>query len=101
MLYRIHRIFLQFLDRPVFQKTRRFGNSICFRPQVKVGEKTPAQLGPLERARSSFRNVIFLEYRTMEKIQKNSMNSLYFVYLTMQQINCNSIYKIQVLRKVL
>jgi hypothetical protein len=30
-------------------KTRRFGNWICFRPQVK-GEKTPTQLGPLERA---------------------------------------------------
>jgi hypothetical protein len=33
-------------------KTRRFGNWICFRPQVKGGggEKTPTQLGPLERA---------------------------------------------------
>jgi hypothetical protein len=50
MLYRIHRIFLDFSHRPVFQKTRRFGNWICFRPQVKVGEKTPTQLGPLERA---------------------------------------------------
>jgi hypothetical protein len=50
MLYRIHRIFLDFFHRPVFQKTRRFGNWICFRPQVKVGEKTPTQLGPLERA---------------------------------------------------
>jgi hypothetical protein len=27
---------------------QRFGNWICFRPQVKG--KTPAQLGPLERA---------------------------------------------------
>jgi hypothetical protein len=45
--YRIHRIFLGFFHRPVFQKTRRFGNWICFRPQVKVGEKTPTQLGPL------------------------------------------------------
>jgi hypothetical protein len=50
MLYRIRRIFLDFFHRPVFQKTRRFGNWICFRPQVKVGEKTPTQLGPLERA---------------------------------------------------
>jgi hypothetical protein len=32
------------------KKTRRFGNWICFRPQVNVGEKTPTQLGPLERA---------------------------------------------------
>jgi hypothetical protein len=30
--------------RHVFQKTRRFGNWICFRSQVKVGEKTPTQL---------------------------------------------------------
>jgi hypothetical protein len=50
MLYRIHRIFLDFFHRPVFQKTQRFGNWICFRPQEKVGEKTPTQLGPLERA---------------------------------------------------
>jgi hypothetical protein len=47
--HRIHRIFLDFFSRPVFKKTRRFGNWICFRPQVKVGEKTPTQLGPLER----------------------------------------------------
>jgi hypothetical protein len=33
----------------VFNRTRRFGNWICFRPQVKVGEKTPIQLGLLER----------------------------------------------------
>jgi hypothetical protein len=32
------------------KKTRCFGNWICFRPQMKVGEKTPTQLGPLERA---------------------------------------------------
>jgi hypothetical protein len=31
------------------QKTRRFGNWNCFRPQVKA-EKTPTQLGSLERA---------------------------------------------------
>jgi hypothetical protein len=29
-------------------KTRCFGNWICFRPQVRG--KTPTQLGPLERA---------------------------------------------------
>jgi hypothetical protein len=50
LLYRIHRIFLDFFHRPVFQKTRRFGNWIWFRPQVKVGEKKPTQLGPLQRA---------------------------------------------------
>jgi hypothetical protein len=48
--YRIHRFFLDFFHRPVFQKTRRFGNWICLRHQMKVGEKTPIQLGPLERA---------------------------------------------------
>jgi hypothetical protein len=35
-LYRIHIIFLDFFYRPVFQKTRRFGNWSCFCPQVKV-----------------------------------------------------------------
>jgi hypothetical protein len=32
------------------KKTRRFGNWICFRPQVKVGKETSNQLGPLEGA---------------------------------------------------
>jgi hypothetical protein len=36
--------------RLVYKRTRRFGNWICFRPQVNVGEKTPTPLGPLERA---------------------------------------------------
>jgi hypothetical protein len=42
--------FLDFFHRPAFQKTRRFGNWVCFLPHVKVGEKTPTQLGPLEKA---------------------------------------------------
>jgi hypothetical protein len=34
-----------------YWKTQRFVNGICFRPQVKGGgNKTPTQLGPLERA---------------------------------------------------
>jgi hypothetical protein len=41
--------FLDFIHRPVFEGTRRFGKWICFRPQVKGGKKTPTQLGPLER----------------------------------------------------
>jgi hypothetical protein len=98
MLYRIHRIFLDFFNRPVFQKTRRFGNWICFRPQVKVGEKTPTQLGPLERANLNHfylrtetdpvsETSCFLEYRTMEKVQKNSMNSVLTVQLKTWQLH--------------
>jgi hypothetical protein len=36
----------------IFNKlnTRRFGDWICLRPQVKRGEETPILLGPLERA---------------------------------------------------
>jgi hypothetical protein len=30
-------------------RTQRFANWICFRPQVR-GQETPTQLGPLERA---------------------------------------------------
>jgi hypothetical protein len=41
--------FLDFIHCPVFEGTR-FGNWICFRPQVKGGKKTPTLLGPLERA---------------------------------------------------
>jgi hypothetical protein len=47
-------------------------------PSSGEGEKTPIQLGPLERAnlnQSRFRNVVFsslLEYRTMEKSKKPS-----------------------------
>jgi hypothetical protein len=40
--------FSDFVHRPVFYKTQRFGKWICFRPQVR-GE-TPNLLGPLERA---------------------------------------------------
>jgi hypothetical protein len=32
------------------QKTRRLGNCVCFRPEVKA-EEIPTQLGPLERAK--------------------------------------------------
>jgi hypothetical protein len=45
-VFEIHRFFLDVFHRP----TRRFGDWICFRSQVKVGEKTPTQLGPLEKA---------------------------------------------------
>jgi hypothetical protein len=42
------------------KETRRFGNWICFRPQVR---EKPILLGPLERASlnhwTSFRNVVF------------------------------------------
>jgi hypothetical protein len=64
-------------------KTRRLGNWICFRPQVRGA---PTLLGPLERAnlnhwtqesrclppspedgnRSSFRNVVFLSSNSLE-----------------------------------
>jgi hypothetical protein len=70
------------------RKKCRFGNWICFRPQVK-GKKTPTQLGPLEKANLSHwtgspftwwskqfqfskRRVFYsIEYRTMEKVQKH------------------------------
>jgi hypothetical protein len=99
-LYRLERIltmvyvvqnsqnFSGIFHRPVFQKTR-FGNWICFRPQVKVGKKTPTQLGPLERANLNHwiqfpKRRVFLEYRTMEKVQKNSVSSV-------QEIICKCI----------
>jgi hypothetical protein len=81
MLYRIHIIFMDFFHRPVFQKTRRFGYWICFRPRVKVGKKTPTQLGPVERANLNHwtdpvsETSCFFEYRMMEKVHKNSVNS--------------------------
>jgi hypothetical protein len=33
------------------RRTQRFGNWICFRPQVR-GQETPTQLGPLEKLAS-------------------------------------------------
>jgi hypothetical protein len=39
------------------EKTRRFGNWICFRPQIQFPKR---------------RVFLFLEYRTMEKAQKPS-----------------------------
>jgi hypothetical protein len=70
VFYRTHRIFLDFFHRPVFQKTRRFGNWICFRPQVKVGNKTPthSQLGPLERA--NLKRRVFWNTGRWEKSRK-------------------------------
>jgi hypothetical protein len=65
-IYRIHRIFLDFLHRLLFQKSRRLGKWISFSPQAKVGEKAP----PVSETSC------FLEYRTMEKVQKNSVNSV-------------------------
>jgi hypothetical protein len=50
---------MDFFHRPVFLKTRRFGHWICFRPQVKVGKKTPTQLGPLERANLNTKRRVF------------------------------------------
>jgi hypothetical protein len=41
---------MDFFHRPVFQKTRRFGNWICFRPQMKVGEKDTYSVGPLRES---------------------------------------------------
>jgi hypothetical protein len=65
-------------------KTRRFENWICFRPQVSGG-KTPIQLGafsPLTWGRKQIqfpkcRVFYFLEYRTMEKVQKPSNSECY------------------------
>jgi hypothetical protein len=77
MLYRIHRIFLDFFHRPVFQKNTTFRKLDLFPSSGEGGQKTPTQLGPSERAnlnhwvgvfspsspeegnRSSFRNVVF------------------------------------------
>jgi hypothetical protein len=57
VVYRITEL-LDLLHRPVLLgiETRRLGNWICFRPQVKGGggEKTPTRLGPLERANLDF-----------------------------------------------
>jgi hypothetical protein len=106
MLYRIYRIFLNLFHCPVFQKTRHFGNWICFHPQVKVGEKISTQLGPVQSTgpvieitslygaqlsscllphlhlRTETDPVseksCFLEYRTMEKVQKYSVNSVHY-----------------------
>jgi hypothetical protein len=38
--------FLDFIHRLVFLRTQRFGNLICFRPQMKVWE-APTFSGPL------------------------------------------------------
>jgi hypothetical protein len=54
------------------RRTQRFGNWVSFRPQV-----SPA-LSPEHGNISSFRNVVFcfLEYRTMDKVQKPSSPEL-------------------------
>jgi hypothetical protein len=64
-------------------RTQRFGNRICFRPQVR-GWETPTLLGPLERANLNHsphlrketdpvsETLCSLEYRTVDKVQKPS-----------------------------
>jgi hypothetical protein len=46
--------FLDFIHRLVFEGTRRFGNWICFRPQVKGGggvrEEDTYSVGPLRKS---------------------------------------------------
>jgi hypothetical protein len=79
MLYRIHRIFLDFFHHPVFQKTQRFGNWICFSPQVKVSSPPPS---PEDGTDPVSETSCFLEYRTMEKVQKNSVNSVHHLSWT-------------------
>jgi hypothetical protein len=41
--------YVRLLVRPEEYKTRRFGNYICFRPQVK-GEEDTYSVGPLRRS---------------------------------------------------
>jgi hypothetical protein len=85
--------FLDFGHCPVFWRTQRFGDWICFSPQV-MGRETPTLLAPLERAnlnhwttcasittaiylRSGFVNgdngkmysISFLEYRKTDGVQ--------------------------------
>jgi hypothetical protein len=55
-------VFLDFIHRPAFEGTRRFGNWICFRPQVKGGKKTSTQLGPSERANLNHWNTFLERY---------------------------------------
>jgi hypothetical protein len=42
--------FLDFIHRPVFEGIRRFGNWICFCPQVKGGEEDTYSVGPLRKS---------------------------------------------------
>jgi hypothetical protein len=42
-------VILDIFHLPVLERTERFGNWICFRPQMR-GWETPNLLGPLERA---------------------------------------------------
>jgi hypothetical protein len=66
--------FSHIFHRPVFYRTENtmFQKPDMFPPSGEGGEKTPTQLGPLERAnlnhwiapvRYSFRNVVFSIYR--------------------------------------
>jgi hypothetical protein len=103
--------FLDSIHRPVFEKTRRFGNSICFRPQVKWGKKTPTQLGPLERNNPPFylrtetdgvsETSCSFKHRMMDKAQKprNSLchspsSQLFRRYTYLQECYLHSGFKV-------
>jgi hypothetical protein len=70
------------------RKIRRFGNWICFRPQVKGQSR--CLLSPEEGNRSSFRNVFFFLFwligiRKMDEVRKPS-NSVNMRYITLTML---------------
>jgi hypothetical protein len=86
----VHRItgFLDFFHCLVFYRTRRFGNCICFRPQVKgpnwVGVYSPTFTWGRKQIQFPKHRVFYsLEYQTMEKVQKPS-NSVFYTPLSEQ-----------------
>jgi hypothetical protein len=50
-----------YVQRPVFWRTQRFRNWICFHPQVR-GWETPTLWGPLERAKLNHWKLTVLSY---------------------------------------
>jgi hypothetical protein len=64
--------FLDFVHRPVFYKIENSSFNVSETGSVSVlrsGGRTPSQLGPLERGNL---NHYFVEYWTMDKVQKLS-----------------------------
>jgi hypothetical protein len=83
--------FLDFIHRTVFEGTRRFGNWICFHPQVKRGKKTPTQLGLLERANLNHWIDIGLLNRPLSELFKASVITIIIIIISRVLVNIDGI----------
>jgi hypothetical protein len=93
--------FSDFVHRPILQRTRRFGNCICFSSQLRGTEKhsllVPLEISNLNDLSSHvsakpdpfYGTSCYLEYLTMDKAQK--LDKVVFVSCVLLQYHCHRV----------